>query len=58
MPPCGNWHSERFPRPAPNATFMNPWRIRSGACAYTLLLYGAAREVVAKEQDSDIGSDD
>ena len=37
---------------------MNPWRIRSGACAYTLLLYGAAREVVAKEQDSDIGSDD
>jgi uncharacterized protein (TIGR03086 family) len=25
---------------------------------YTLLLHGAAREVVAKEQDGDIGSDD
>jgi uncharacterized protein (TIGR03086 family) len=29
-----------------------------GMRMYTLLLQGAAREVVAKEQDSDIGSDD
>ena len=29
-----------------------------GMRIYTLLLHGAAREVVAKEQDSDIGSDD